>query len=222
MVSIYFDNYVYILVRRIDYTDNMNSEIEAKFVNVDHDDVRNKLKSVGAMCEHPMRLMRRSVFHNDEMVGKNAYTRVRDEGDKVTMTYKQFDDASSINGVREIETSVGDFETAVAILEQTGLSKDTYQETKRETWKWDDVEVVLDLWPWVDPYIEIEGPSEERVRAVAEALGFVWSDAVYGGVASVYVLRYPNMGDRAAEIINRETPVIRFEDPVPKNFIGVE
>ncbi|RYZ80310.1 MAG: CYTH domain-containing protein [Proteobacteria bacterium] len=198
----------------------MNSEIEAKFVNVDHDDVRKKLKSVGAICEHQMRLMRRSVFHNDTMVGKDAYVRVRDEGDKVTMTYKQFDDATSINGVREIETIVGDFETAVAILEQTGLSKDTYQETKRETWMLDDVEVVLDRWPWVDPYIEIEGPSEERVRSVAEALKFEWDDAVFGGAASVYVLKYPMMGDQAAEIINRKTPVIRFEDPVPRIFTG--
>lgn len=200
----------------------MNSEIEAKFVSVDHDEVRKKLEAAGAICEQPMRLMRRSVFHNDPMVAKNAYTRVRDEGDKVTITYKQFDDASSIHGVREIETTVGDFDTAVAILEQAGLSKDTYQETKRETWKLDDVEIVLDEWPWVDPSIEIEGPSEERVKSVAEVLGFIWSDAVFGGVASVYVLKYSNMGERAAEIINRETPVIRFEDPVPKNFIGIE
>ena len=207
-----------IVLRQIDYTNDMNSEIEAKFVNVDHDDVRMKLKLAGATCIHPMRLMRRSVFHNDLMVSKNAYTRVRDEGDKVTITYKQFDDAGSIHGVREIETTVGDFEIAVAILEQAGLSKDTYQETKRETWMLDDVEIVLDQWPWVDSYIEIEGPSEEHVKSVAGVLGFKWSDAIFGGVASVYVLKYPSMGDQAAEIINRKTPVIRFEDPVPKQF----
>ena len=167
-----------------------------------------------------MRLMRRSVFHNDTMVGKDAYVRVRDEGDKVTMTYKQFDDASSINGVREIETIVGDCETAVAILEQTGLSKDTYQETKRETRILNDVEVVLDRWPWVDLYIEIEGPSGERVSSVAEALEFEWHDAVFEGVASVYVLKYPTMGDQAAEIINRKTPVIRYEDSLPRILTG--
>ncbi len=198
----------------------MNSEIEAKFVSIDHNEVREKLRGVGAVCEQPMRLMRRAVFHNEAMVAKDAYVRVRDEGNRVTMTYKQFDDADSIHGVREIETEVGDFETAVAILEQTGLSKDTYQETKRETWQLEDVEVVLDVWPWIDPFIEIEGPSEMAVRKTAEALGFDWSDAIFGGVASVYVQKYRNMGDSAtaAEIINRKTPFIRFEDPVPELF----
>lgn len=37
----------------------MNTEIEAKFLDVDHDAVRAKLTALGATCEQPMRLMRR-------------------------------------------------------------------------------------------------------------------------------------------------------------------
>lgn len=63
---------------------NMNLEIEAKFTRVDHDEVRNRLKNVGATCERPMTLMRRVVYHplDDRL---DAFFRVRDEGDKVTM-----------------------------------------------------------------------------------------------------------------------------------------
>lgn len=195
----------------------MNLEIEAKFTRVNHDDVRNKLRELGAVCERPMTLMKRAVYHplDDNL---DAYFRVRDEGDKVTMTYKQFDDASSIHGVSEIETVVGDYDATVAILDRTGVPRETYQETKREVWRLDDVEIMLDEWPWVEPFIEVEGPSEESVRKAAEKLGFEWSKAVYGGVASVYVEKYQNMGDEAHIIINRRTPVIRFEDPVPENF----
>lgn len=198
----------------------MNREIEAKFTDIDIDNIRKRLKSIGAACEQPLRLMRRAVFHNPLLVEKDAFVRVRDEGDKVTMTYKQFDDASSIHGVRELEVEVSSFKDAILILEQTGLSNDTYQETRRETWVLDDVEVAIDEWPWINPFVEIEGPSGKAVRSVAERLGFNWNEAVFGGVASVYARSYTDMGDKAAEIINRATPVIRFEDPVPDSFLG--
>lgn len=151
----------------------MNLEIEAKFTRVNYDDVRNKLRELGAVCERPMTLMKRAVYHplDDNL---DAYFRVRDEGDKVTMTYKQFDDASSIHGVSEIETVVGDYDATVAILDRTGVPRETYQETKREVWRLDDVEIMLDEWPWVEPFIEVEGPSEEAVRKAAEKLGFDW------------------------------------------------
>jgi adenylate cyclase, class 2 len=201
----------------------MQQEIEAKFINVDHDAVRKAIEAAGGECEMPMRVMRRAVFHNPELITKNAFVRVRDEGDKVTFTYKQFDDEDSIHGVKEIETSLGDFDTAVSILEQTGLSKDSYQETKRETWRLGDVEIMLDEWPWIEPFIEIEGPSEETVRMTAEKLGYVWKDAVFGGVAAVYVRKYEHMGDDAPEIINRRIPIIRFEDPLPEIIVkGIE
>lgn len=34
----------------------------------------------------------------------------------------------------------------------------------------DDTEVVIDEWPWLPPFIEIEGQSEDAVRAAATAL----------------------------------------------------
>jgi hypothetical protein len=40
----------------------MQQEIEAKFLNVDHDEVRAKLLAKHAVCVHPMRLMRRELF----------------------------------------------------------------------------------------------------------------------------------------------------------------
>lgn len=197
----------------------MNKEIEAKFVSVSHDELREKLTRLGAECEQPMRLMRRVVYHpsnNDN----DAFFRVRDEGYRVTMTYKEFHDAASIHGVSEIETTVGDFDQAVALLDQTELLRETYQETKRENWRLGDVELMLDEWPWVDPFVEIEGPSEAAVREVAEKLGFDWNDAVYGGVASVYLKKYTGMGDpaEAAIIINRKTPVIKFDMAAPEVF----
>lgn len=62
----------------------MKTEIEVKFCQIDIDDVRQRLKAAGAICVQPMRLMRRQVFYLVDRT-KDAYLRVRDEGDKVTI-----------------------------------------------------------------------------------------------------------------------------------------
>ena len=59
----------------------MNTEIEAKFLNVNFDEIREKLTKLGAICEQPMRLMRRYTFDNAYMKnGKDSFVRVRNEG----------------------------------------------------------------------------------------------------------------------------------------------
>jgi adenylate cyclase, class 2 len=190
----------------------MTTEIEVKFINVDFDDIRTKLTGLEAECEQPMRAMRRAVFATDTMnEERNAYIRVRDEGHRTTVTYKQFDDLT-LTGAKEIEVQVSDFEAMVAIMEKTGIHKRAYQESNRETWKLDGVEVVLDEWPWLNPYIEIEGPTEAGVQAVAEKLGLDWNDAVFGAVTQVYEAQYPNTD--AAEVIMLEE--IKFGQPLPE------
>lgn len=192
----------------------MNTEIEVKFPNVNHDSIRKRLTEIGAVCEQPMRLMRRVVYHNDHMSRKGAFLRVRDEGYRATLTYKQFD-RDSIDGAKEHEVIVSNFDAAVAAIDATGLMHDTYQESKRETWKYKQVEIVLDEWPWVDPYIEIEGPHEKSVEEVANLLQFDWNNAVYGGVANIYLLQYPHIGESGINEINHNWPVIKFDYPTP-------
>lgn len=190
----------------------MKPEIEAKFLDVSFDEVRQKLKEFGAVCEQPMRLMRRVAIDNDFMrTGKDAFLRVRDEGYRVTMTYKQFDDLS-VDGTKEIEVEVNDFEATVALLEQVGLPARTYQETRRENWRLGDTEIMCDEWPWLKPYIEIEAPNEARLREVASQLGFDWSTAVFGDVMAAYRVEYPHLTlkDTVATI-----PEVKFGDSLP-------
>lgn len=192
----------------------MNTEIEVKFSGVDHDSLRNKLRELGATLEEPMRLMRRVVIHTPEMTQKNAFVRVRDEGYRVTITYKQFDE-DSLAGAKEHEIIASSFDDAINIFSAAGLVYDTYQESKRENWRLGDVEVMLDEWPWLQPYIEIEGPSEEIVRDCANKLRLDWSDGVFGGVANLYRQQYPHIGDEGIHTINQNWPQIKFNNPKP-------
>lgn len=189
----------------------MNTEIEAKFVRQNHQAMRDKLAKLGAVCEKPMRLMRRVTIDNPSMVSKNAFMRVRDEGDRITMTYKQFDELS-LHGAKEIEIIVDDFDNAVQLLKVAGLPYQSFQESRRETWRLGGVEIVLDEWPWLDPYIEIEGDSENEVKEVASKLGLSWKDAVFGDVMEAYRVQYPHISKKDTVGHIRS---VKFGDPLP-------
>ena len=194
----------------------LKTEIEAKFLDVDFGLLRQKLAAVGAECTQPMRLMRRVIIEPPELAKKDAFVRVRDEGDKVTLTYKQFHDHTALSGVKEIEVSVSDFDATVALLANAGLEHKSFQESRRETWEFKGTEIVMDEWPWLSPYIEIEGPSEESVQEVAAELGFDWSDAVFGSVTVAYQAEYPEGDSRKLITI----PKVSFDEPVPQVISG--
>lgn len=170
----------------------MQTEIEAKFLDVDHDELRKKLRQLGAEQLQANRLMRRKNFdYPDLRLEKDhvGWVRVRDEGDKVTLAYKQLNDRT-LEGTKEISIEVDDFDKACLFLEAIGLELQSYQETKRESWLLDGAEVELDEWPWIKPFVEIEGHSEADIQSVAEKLGLDWQKAVHGSVEVAYQAEY--------------------------------
>ena len=184
----------------------MEIEYEATFVKVDKDDIRAKLKNAGAKLERPEFMQRRVVFNlpkGHEI--KGAWARVRDEGDKITMSVKIVD-GEKITDQKETCITIDDFERGRMILKTMGADEKAYQETKRELWKLDDVEITLDEWPFLEPYVEVEGSSEEAVRAVAKKLGFKWAKARFCAVGTLYAEKY----DFDETVINNETPKIVF------------
>lgn len=189
----------------------MKTEIEAKFLALDHELIRRELKDAGAVCEQPMRLMRRVTFDSPAMKQKGGWIRVRDEGHRVTMTYKQVDKLE-VDGVQEIEVTVSDFDSMVAIMRESGLGGNSFQESRRETWRLDDAEIELDEWPWLQPFIELEGASEDALRGVASKLGLKWEDAKFGDVMVAYRVQYPHLtyDDTVGNLAE-----VRFDTPLP-------
>lgn len=169
----------------------METEIEVKFPDVDIDELRARLHREGASLEYPERLMRRKIFDFPDrgLYKMNGWARVRDEGDKITMSYKQLEDRS-LHGTKEVNIVVDNFDKACAFLEVLGLETRSFQETKRETWTLGGAEVTIDTWPWAPPFIEIEGPTEFVVRDVSATLGYDWKDAMHGSVETVYQMHF--------------------------------
>ena len=186
----------------------MDNEIEAQFLDINKNRIRTRLKEIGAILEKPEILMKRVVFYT----GEHSFARVRDEGDKIVMTYKNISDDNSILGTKEVNIEVNDYDSAILFLCGCGLEIKARQETKREIWTIDDVEICIDTWPWIPTFIEIEGPSEDKVWSIAKILGFNKNQAKFGSVDTTYQHYYGIDTD----VVNLHTPEIAFDIEPPK------
>ena len=168
----------------------MKTEFEATFPEIDRVSLTEKLRAIGGSLERPEFLQRRVTLELPEgrRDGK-TWLRVRDEGDKITLTLKSVD-GKTIDGQKEITVIVDSIEETVALLEAAGCEKVSYQESKRELWRCGDTEVMIDTWPFLPTYAEIEGPNEEAVRNLAARLDLDYARANFSTVNALYKEKY--------------------------------
>jgi len=188
----------------------MQQEREAKFLGVDPKAIREKLRALGATRVQPEQLMRRTVFDfsDRQPCRQGSWIRVRDEGDRVTLSFKQVT-GTGIEDMQEVELVVDDFERAGRLLAALGYQQKAYQETKREKWVFRKAEITIDTWPGLRPFVEIEASDEETVKSVAVQLDFDYRNALFGSVDVVYERELGITPDE----INHETPHLTFENP---------
>lgn len=190
----------------------MNTEYEAKFPNINKDQIRAKLKQVGAKLVRAEFRQKRVIF-SPPNYKQGEWLRVRDEGDKITMSYKYvpWGDKNKIEDQKEVCLRVDNFDEALEFLKNIGCKKKSYQETKREIWKLGDAEITLDTWPYLEPLLEIEASSEKMVKAVSKKLGFDYKKAKFCAIDQIYHEKYGTPLDQ----INNHTARITFDDPNP-------
>jgi adenylate cyclase class 2 len=192
----------------------MDTEIEAKFLDIDLDEFRERLREAGATQVQPERLMKRAIYDYPDkrldVIG--GWVRLRDEGDKTTLSYKQQGERT-LHGTQEVSVIVDDFAATAAFLESIGLEQKSYQENRRESWTLDGVEIELDTWPWAPSYVEIEAKTEPRLHAVANKLNLKMSQAAYGSVEIVYTSHFSVDEDSFLAL-----PSVTFDRPLPSSF----
>ncbi len=178
-------------------------EIEAKFLVASAADLRSRLAAINAVLTHPERQLRRVLFlkkQNPQLQGD--YLRVRDEGDVIRMSLKiHAQEGDPVATQRELDITTSDFDRSVELLKNIGCTATNYQENLRETWMLDGSEIVIDTWPGLDPYVEIEAPSENDLRRIAESLGFDWEKRIVSHVAHIYAITYGIPKERALELL---------------------
>lgn len=171
-------------------------EIEVKFLNIDVKSMEKKLREVGAKKIFE-KIYKRKVFDYPDLRlnDAGAWIRLRDEGDRITLTFKQRVGVKGHNGktndktMEEIEIEVNDFERAMEFLNKIGLKEKFYEENKRIRYELNNIEFDIDFWPGLEPYLEIEADSWKKINKAISLLNLDPKDKKIFSTYQIYQLK---------------------------------
>lgn len=168
-------------------------EIEVKFLNISPGKIEQKLKALGAVKVFD-RLFKRRVFDYPDLRlnSRGAFIRVRDEGDKIMLAYKERQCLGQNNGndtgMKEIQFEVKDFTLACDFLLAVGLYEKFYEENRRICFRLNHTEFDIDFWPLLNPYLEIEAATRQEIDQAVSLLGLNPADQKVFTTFQIYEL----------------------------------
>ena len=145
----------------------MHTEIEERILEIDKEKVIKKLEELGAKKIGEWFYKRYTYDFTPKR--ESEWIRLRTNGVETTLTYKNVE-TREIDGTKELEIVVDDFDETNEFLKILGYEYKNYQENKRIRYMLNDVEIDIDTWPMIPSYMELEGPSVEKVKEVEELL----------------------------------------------------
>ena len=145
----------------------MNIEIEERILDVEVNNIIKKLEELNATKIGEWNQKRYVYDFNPKR--ENEWIRLRTNGEEITLTYKNIE-SNNINGTKELEVEVSDFDKTNELLNILGYIPKAYQENKRIRYILNDVEIDIDSWPLIPSYIEIEGKSIEEIKKIEDLL----------------------------------------------------
>jgi adenylate cyclase class 2 len=160
-------------------------EYEVKILDIDVAEITKNLSEIGYTPQRK-RSFRRIIFDTIPE-DKNKWVRLRTDGFITTLTYKEYL-RDSIDGVKEIEVEVDNFENCRSLLESSGLRSRSYQENSRTDFinKSMSAEISIDEWPNIPPYLEIESKSVGDVEKMVSDLKLESHEKTSETTANVY------------------------------------
>lgn len=145
----------------------MKTEYEVRVLEVDVEEMTKKLLELGA--EKIGEYEQKRYVYDILPAQEGKWIRLRTNGTKATLTYKDIV-SKTIDGTKEVEVTVDDFEATNELLQRSGIVHKNYQENRRIQYSLDGVEIDFDSWPQIPTYMEVEGKSEEEVQSMLEKL----------------------------------------------------
>ena len=174
----------------------MNTEYEVRVLEIDHDEMVKKLEALGAELQFSA-LQQRYVYDFNPVVD-SKWIRLRTNGSKTTLTIKDLN-AKTIDGTKELEIEVDDFDKTNQILEELGYKNRGFQQNKRTQYILNGVEIDLDRWPLIPEYLEIEGENEQAIYDCLSLLGISKDKITTLDVSSIYT-HYGYDGDNLTNL----------------------
>ena len=185
----------------------MHTEYELRVLDIDTEKVIKKLEELGAEKIAEFNYKRR--VYNFHPAVDHKWIRLRTDGKKTTLTIKKLE-SFEIDGTKELEIEVSDFEETNLVLNELGYTAHTYQENKRIRYMLNGVELDIDSWPYIPTYLEIEGKSEEAVKDMVKLLEVDENKITSIDVQGVFKIFY--------NIDIAEVPVVKFGEELDKKY----
>lgn len=180
----------------------MKTEIECRLLEVNVNEFLNKLKNNNAKLIGDWLQMRYCYDFNP--VKENSWIRLRTNGIETTLTIKEVGSAK-IDGTKECEIVVSDFNTTDELLNKLGYFARSKQENRRIQFKLDNVEIDIDFWPKLPAYVEFEAESEQDIINLCKKLNLNYLDMISLDVQNIYKQYGINLSDY---------PIITLEDEI--------
>ena len=158
-------------------------EYEVRVLEIDKNEIEKKLKELNAELVEDV--FQKRYLYDFNPVNPSKWIRLRTNGKKTTLTIKNVE-SSNIDGTKEVEIEVNDFDTTNEILNELGYKPRGIQENKRIKYNLNGVEVDIDTWPKIPTYLEIEGSSEDEVYNTLKLLGIPKEDSTSLDVQRIY------------------------------------
>ncbi len=178
----------------------MAHEIETKVLDIDLEDTKKKLFSLGA----------EQIGHNRLIVDWFRIKGVKEGGDEWFLRIRSYSDGknevtwkakSEILGTarkhKEINFDISEPDKLSDLFEEIGLEKYAHQEKDRTSFRYKDWQFDIDQYPGMPAFIEIEGNSEEHVKEAMKLLGLennrTWAKGERILIQDTYHLDWYNM-----------------------------
>lgn len=144
----------------------MPKEYEYNFHNFNKKELIKNIKKLGGK-KFGTYLFKVMVFIHP-LKKDNTYIRVRDEGHRITMTYKY---TGKSEFQEEEEIKIDNFNNAVNILFSLGCKKKYYYEKIREIYYLKNTEIDFNMDPGRPETLEIESKTKKELDSITEKLG---------------------------------------------------
>ena len=161
----------------------MKKEIEARLLDINEEEFIALMRKHGATFVGDW-LMSRNVYDFNP-IDDNKWIRLRTTGEETTLTIKEIK-SKDIDGTLETEIVVSDFDTTNEILNKLGYYARGSQTNRRIRYILDDVEIDIDFWPLIPTYVEFEGESVEKIKALCKKLNIEYDSLTTMSVPEVY------------------------------------
>lgn len=146
----------------------MQIEFEIKILEIDIEAIKEKLNKLGA--KYVWRKEFKRYAYDFKPFVYEKWIRLRTDWETTTLCTKEIIDESKIDGTKELEVIVSDFEKTHQILQKIWYDFRAYQENTRISYTLDDCEIEIDQRPRIPAYLEIEWKSKESVENVLKKL----------------------------------------------------